>query len=171
MNAHRLYVRLVLEEAGYWGAWFWEHRIHPSGFRSPEGHSCQESLTFKGEEAVFCEHYASLSKVLKTWSKCKLYIRTWRRGAPGNLHNCRCELLHHPRFGYRGWNSLLSQEHSWCWHPFRSILFTEEEQRSSLLVQAVVEYVGIREKNYQDRFKLIWSHRRETRRHFSDVVN
>lgn len=40
-----------------------------------------------------------------------------------------------------------------------------------LLVKAVVEYVGMREKNYKDRFKLIWSHRRETRRHFSDVVN
>lgn len=44
-------------------------------------------------------------------------------------------------------------------------------QRSSLLVKAVVEYVGIREKNYKDRFKLIWIHRRETRRHFSDVIN
>lgn len=113
------------------GAWFWEHRIHPSGFRSPEGQSCQESLTFKGEEAVFYERCASLSKVLKTGHKCKLYIKTWRQGAPGNLHDCRCELLHHTRFGYRGWNSLLSQEHSWCWHPFRFILFTEEEQRSS----------------------------------------
>lgn len=114
------------------GALFWEHKIHPSGFRVPEGQSCQEWLTFKGEEAVFYECCASLSKVLKTWSECKLYRKTWRQGAPGNLRDCGCELLRCTRFRYRGWNLLLSQEHSWCWHPFRFILLREEEKEQEI---------------------------------------
>jgi len=96
---------LFWRKLGTEGDLFQENKIHPSGFRVPEGQSCHKQLTFKAEDAVFCECCASLWKVLKTGAKCKLYIKTWRQGAPGNLRGCGCE-LRRTRFRHRGWNFL-----------------------------------------------------------------
>lgn len=134
---------LFLRKLGAERALLWEHQIHPSGFIVPEGQSCHEWLTFK-EEAVFCECCASLSKVLKTGAKCKLY-----KGLKGSMLLVTCVTASAgccTGFRSRGLNLLLARECCWCWHLFTFIAYGGEE-KSSVFIE-VVECIRIQQKNY-----------------------
>lgn len=122
-------------------------------------------MTFKGEEAVFCECCASLSEALKTGAKSKLYKDL--KGGELLLPTCVTVGVHvatldsHPEDSVRCWtgSAAVVDIHS------HSLLIGEE--KSSMFTEVVVEYIRTQWEMYTNRFGVTG----RIRKHFSGAVN